>query len=141
MIIVNIVTRTGGGGSASSEPAEVYTSHNNFVEAGYEGDCINTVNTTLILNADGSYTLVSDFIVNQVSGIIVFSNTTYYEGTYEVTGESDGVKTVNLSDAVSASSNAAGLVTTSADDASLLDGCKAQTVTCNAADNSVTMPG
>ena len=80
-------------------------------------------------------------MVNQVSGIIVFSNTTYYEGTYEVTGESDGVKTVNLSDAVSASSNAAGLVTTSADDASLLDGCKAQTVTCNAADNSVTMPG
>ena len=75
LIIVTIVTRTGGG-SASAEPAEVYNSHTNFVEAGYEGDCINTVNITLILNADMTYTLVNDFCVNQVSGIIVFSNTT-----------------------------------------------------------------
>ena len=142
LIIVTIVTRTGGSGSgASSEPAEVYNFHTNFVEAGYEGDCINTMNNTLILNADGSYTLVTDFMVNQVSGIVVFSNTTYYEGTYEVAGETDGVKTVNLSDATSASSNAAGLVTTSAEDASLLDGCKAQTVTCNTADYSLVMGG
>lgn len=140
LIIVTVATRTGGGGGASA-PAEAYNAHVAFVEAGYEGDCLNTLNTTLILNADGSYTLLTDMCVNQISGIIVFSNSTYYSGTYEVVSETDGVKTVQLNDAVSAVSNAAGIVTTSDDDASLLDGGKAQTVTCDTSDNSLTLGG
>ena len=139
LIVVTIVTRKTGSSGGSAEPAEAYNSHIAFVEAGYEGDCINTINTTLILNPNKTYTMITDMCVNQVSGIIVFSNTSYFEGTYEVTSEADGVKTVSLSDATTASSNAAGVVTTSAEDASLLDGCKAQTAVCNSTDNSLTL--
>lgn len=136
VVLMNVIGNKGGGGAA--KPAEAYNSHSNFVEAGYEGDCINTINSTLILNADMSYTLMTDMCVNQVSGIIVFSNTTYYKGTYEIVSEADGMKTVKLSDATEATSNAAGHVTTSAEDASLLDGGKAQTVICDTASYTFT---
>ena len=140
LTVANNFIGGGNGGSSGAGAAEVYNFHSNFVEAGYEGDCINTVNVTLVLNADKTYTMVNDFCVNQVSGIIVFANSTYYEGTYEIASDENGVKTVNLSDATSALSNAAGTVTSSADDASLLDGCKAQTVTCDSEGMTLTLP-
>ncbi|MBQ1493079.1 MAG: glycoside hydrolase family 3 C-terminal domain-containing protein, partial [Blautia sp.] len=138
LIGLTIYFHQSGSTGGSGRPAQVYNNHTNFVEAGYEGDCVNTITNTLILNDDKTYTLVNDFCVNQVSGIIVFSNTTYYEGTYEVESEDDSSLTVSLSDATKAISNAAGITSTSADDASLLEGCKARSVTCDKEANTFT---
>ena len=57
-----------GSGSA----AEYYSGEVDWVEAGYEGDCIITNHVGLVLNGDGTYTLEDAFLVNQVSGAIVF---------------------------------------------------------------------
>lgn len=121
---------------AKAAPAEVYTAQFAFVEAGYEGDCVNNTNQTLILNADGSYTYVENFNVNQVSGIVVFFSTTHYTGTYKVDSEADGVKTVTLSAPTAALNNSAGNATTSAEDPSLLEGFAGGTVTCDTGNNS-----
>lgn len=128
------------GGSASAEAAvEVYTTQYDSVEAGYEGDCINTIATTLVLDGNGNYTLVSNFLVNQVSGVVVYYETNFYEGTYTVDSEADGVKTVTLSDATYALSNLSGVGATSDEDASLLDGGAGQTVTCDTSSNTLTL--
>lgn len=128
-----------GGDSSASAPAEVYTTQSDFIEAGYEGDCINQIASTLVLNADGTYTLVSNFTVNQISGVVVFYTTTFYQGTYTVDSEEDGVKTVTLSDATSAVSNSMGAPTTSDDDAELLEDGAGQTVTCDTTNNQLTL--
>lgn len=128
------------GGSASAEAAvEVYTTQNDFVEAGYEGDCVNTIATTLVLDGNGNYTLISNMMVNQVSGVVVYFETSFYEGTYTVDSEADGVKTITLSDATSAMVNASGVGTTSDEDATLLDGGAGQTVTCDTSSNTLTL--
>jgi hypothetical protein len=134
-----ILTLSACGGGAKAEPAEVYNCQSDFVEAGYEGDCISTIASTLVLNSDGSYTLVSNFFVNQVSGVVVFFTTNYYTGTYTVDSEADGVKTVTLSDATHCVSNMNGTATTSDEDSSLLEDGAGQTVTCDTATLTLTL--
>lgn len=119
-----------GGGKAT--PAEVYTFETDFVEAGYEGDCINTNAYVLVLNSDGTYTFIHNFFVNQVSGVIVAFTKTTYTGTYTAGEASDGVKTVTLAAPTSGTQNANGGVTTSAEDAEILSGFEFGTITVDA---------
>ena len=121
-------------------PAELYNCQSDFVEAGYEGDCIMTNAYVLALNTDGSYTLMKNFFVNQVSGIVVAYTTDYFSGTYTVKSEADGVKTVELSAPTSCVENMNGSPLTSAEDSSLLEGFTGGTVTCDTATNTLTMP-
>ncbi len=112
-----------GNGGAKAAPAEVYTCQSDFVEAGYEGDCINTNARVLVLNADGSYTLIKNFFVNQISGVVVAFTTDYFTGTYTATEpDADGVKTVTLSAPTACVENMNGSASTSADYPDLLDG-------------------
>lgn len=129
----------GQSGSATSA-AELYNCQSDFVESGYEGDCIMTTAYVLALNGDGSYTLMKNFFVNQVSGIVVAYTTDYFDGTYTVDSESDGVKTVTLSAPTSCLENVNGSPVTSTEDSSLLDSFAGCTVTCDTATNSLTMP-
>lgn len=135
-----MLSACGSSSSSGGEAAtEVYTTQYDFVEAGYEGDCINTIATTLVLDGNGNYTLVSNFLVNQVSGAVVFYETSFYEGTYTVDSEADGIKTVTLSDATYALDNLSGVGTTSDEDASLLEDGAGQTVTCDTSSNTLTL--
>jgi hypothetical protein len=129
----------GQSGSAASS-AELYNCQSDSVEAGYEGDCIMTTAYVLALNSDGSYTLMKNFFVNQVSGIVVAYTTDYFTGTYKVDSEADGVKTVTLSAATDCLENVNGSPLTSTDDSSLLEGFTGGTVTCDTATNTLTMP-
>ena len=108
-------------GSPKASPAEVYTAESDWVEAGYEGDCIITNRLVLVLNADGSYSLEDGFFVNQVSGAIVYYVKTMYTGTYTA-GEAnaDGDKTVTLAAPTGGYQNMNGVVSTAAEDAEIL---------------------
>lgn len=119
-------------GGAKAAPAEVYTYEVDSLEAGYEGDCINTNGYILVLNSDGSYTLIQSFLVNQVSGVIVFFTKTTYTGTYTAGNATDGVKTVTLAAPTAASQNMNGGVTTSAEDPDLLADFSYSTITVDA---------
>lgn len=130
-----------GGGKAAT-PAEVYTAQSAYIEAGYEGECVNDLVDTLVLNADGAYTWTHTMMVNHnEAGVIVYYMTTIYEGTYTVDSEADGVKTVTLSDATKAMVNLNGGASTSDSDSSLLEGGEGRTVTCDTSNCSVTFPG
>lgn len=133
-LAVCMVACSGGSGSAA---AEVYTYEEDFVEAGYEGDCINTNAYTLVLSGD-SYVLQYNFLVNQISGVIVASTKTQYKGSCSVT-EADGVKTVTLEAPTSASCNMNGTVTTEADDPALLTDFEWTTITCDTATLTMTL--
>ncbi len=123
LALVMIVTLLSACGGKKAAPAEVYTCQSDFVEAGYEGDCINTNARVLVLNADGSYTLIKNFFVNQISGVVVAFTTDYFTGTYTATEpDADGVKTVTLSAPTSCVENMNGSASTSADYPDLLDG-------------------
>ena len=139
VMIVTLLSACGEKGPAAG-PAELYNCQSDFVEAGYEGDCIMTNAYVLALNTDGSYTLMKNFFVNQVSGLVVAYVTDYYTGTYTVKSESDGVKTVELSAPTSCLENMNGSPLTSAEDSSLLEGFTGGTVTCDTATNTLTMP-
>lgn len=137
LLLTALATLCACGGSAKAAPAEVYTTQYAFVEAGYEGDCVNNVANTLVLNADGTYTYINNFTVNQVGGVVVFYTTDFYTGTYKVDSTADGVKTVTLAAPTAAVSNGMGTATTSAEDASLLEGFGGATVTCDTANNQL----
>ena len=123
LALVMIVTLLSACGGKKAAPAEVYTCQSDFVEAGYEGDCINTNARVLVLNSDGSYTLIKNFFVNQISGVVVAFTTDYFTGTYTATEpDADGVKTVTLSAPTSCVENMNGSASTSADYPDLLDG-------------------
>lgn len=112
---------TACGGSAKAAPAEFYTGETDWVEAGYEGDCIITNRLALVLNSDGTYTLEDGFFVNQVSGAIVFFTKTVYTGTYTAEqANADGIKTVTLNTPTNGTQNLNGVVATAADDADIL---------------------
>ena len=108
-----------------------------FVEAGYEGDCINTNAYTLILSGD-NYTLQKAFYVNQISGVIVANTTAQYPGTCTVS-EADGVKTVTLNAPTEAFCNLNGGVSTSAEDPDLLSDFEWSTITCDTATKTLTL--
>ena len=106
---------------AKAAPAELYTGEVDWVEAGYEGDCIITNRLVLVLNSDGTYTLEDGFFVNQVMGNIVFYTKTVFNGTYTAgQADADGIKTVTLAAPTSGSQNLNGVVATSAEDADIL---------------------
>ena len=106
---------------AKATPAEVYTAEGDWVEAGYEGDCIITNRLILVLNGDGTYALEDGFFVNQIMGNIVFYTKTMYKGTYTATAaDAEGNKTVTLAAPTSGYQNMNGVVSTSAEDAELL---------------------
>ncbi len=94
----------------------------------------------LALNTDGSYTLIKNFFVNQISGLVVAYTTDYFSGTYTVDSEADGVKTVTLSAPTSCVENMNGAASTSSEDSSLLEGFTGGTVTCDTATKALTMP-
>lgn len=105
----------------AAKPAEFYTGETDWVESGYEGDCIITNRLVLVLNDDGTYNLEDGFFVNQVSGVIVFFTKTVYNGTYKATeANADGIKTVTLTAPTTGSQNLNGVVATSAEDADIL---------------------
>ena len=108
-------------GGEKAAPAEFYTGESDWVEAGYEGDCIITNRLVLVLNPDGTYFLEDGFFVNQVMGSIVFYTKTVYIGTYTA-GEAnaEGIKTVTLAAPTDGSQNLNGVIATAADDADIL---------------------
>ena len=109
------------GSAPKAAPAEFYTGETDWVESGYEGDCIITNRLVLVLNADGTYALEDGFFVNQVMGAIVFYTKTVFNGTYTAgTANADGIKTVTLAAPTSGSQNLNGVVATSAEDADIL---------------------
>lgn len=125
------------GGSDKGGAVEVYTYEEDFVEAGYEGDCINTNAYTLAISGD-TYVFQKSFLVNQISGVIVASTKTQFTGTCSVT-EADGVKTVTLEAPTSAVSNMNGSATTSAEDPELLSEFEWSTITCDTATMTLTL--
>lgn len=139
MVLALAVGVTACGGSAKSVggSVEVYSYAEDFVEAGYEGDCINTNAYTLILSGD-NYTLQKAFYVNQISGVIVANTTAQYTGTCTVS-EADGVKTVTLNAPTEAFCNLNGGVSTSAEDPDLLSDFEWSTITCDTATKTLTL--
>lgn len=107
-------------GCGSTEKPRVYTTQSCYIEEAYRGDCWNGVNNTLILNADGTYTLIENTSIIQQSGVVVTYWTYTIEGTYTVSSSSETSETVVLNAATSVSYNMNGTVTTSADNDSLL---------------------
>lgn len=125
------------GSGSKGGAVEVYTYEVDSVEAGYEGDCINTDAYTLVLNGD-SYVLQHNFLVNQISGVIVASTKTQYSGSCTVS-EADGVKTVTLEAPTAAFCNMNGGVSTEVDDPALLTDFEWTSVTCDAATMTMTL--
>ena len=108
---------------AKATPAEVYTAEHDWVEAGYEGDCIITNRLVLVLNGDGTYNLEDGFFVNQIMGNIVFYTKTMYKGTYTAgQADAEGNKTITLAAPTGGYQNMNGVVSTSAEDPELLSG-------------------
>ena len=103
-------------------PAEYYTGDVDWVESGYEGDCIITNHAAVVLNADGTYTLEDTFFVNQVSGAIVFYTKTFFTGKYTAgEADADGIKEVKLEAPTAGTQNLNGVTATSAEDADILE--------------------
>ena len=120
-ILLSMVMLMSLAACGSGSAAEYYSGEVDWVEAGYEGDCIITNHVGLVLNGDGTYTLEDAFLVNQVSGAIVFYTKTFYTGKYTAEkADADGIKTVSLQAPTSAVQNLNGVVATSAEDADIL---------------------
>ncbi len=110
---------TACGGAKGS--AELYSTQSDFVEAGYEGDCVNTTQQILVLSPDGTYTYEDDFQVHQISGVIVANNRTVYKGKYTAgDADADGVKEISLEAPTEGYVSMNGAVTPSSDDAEFL---------------------
>lgn len=121
LALAMMLTCAACGAQAKAAPAEVYTAEVDWLEAGYEGDCISTNRLVLVLNSDGTYNLEDGFFVNQVSGVIVFYNKTMYKGTYTAgTADAEGVKTITLNTPTDGYQNVSGVVTTALENAELL---------------------
>ena len=119
-------------GCGKGGAAELYTTQSDFVEAGYEGDCVNTNQKILVLNSDGTYTLENDFLVHQISGVIVADTHTVFKGKYSAgEADADGVKEVTLEAPTDGYVNIKGAVTTVADDKSILDDFSDSTLKVN----------
>ncbi len=125
-------------GSTKSVKPEIYLGRSAYVEAGYEGDVVDDVTTTLVLHDDGTYTAIENTSIVQVAGIVVTYWTYTMEGTYKVDSSDAATKTVTLSDATSVAYNINGSVSTSKDDSALLDYGKGKTVTIDLVSSTIT---
>lgn len=123
LILALSLTLTGcssnGGGSAKK--ADVFTAQSCYIEEAYRGDCWNSVNETLILNADNTYVRIENTSIIQAGGVVVTYWTYTATGTYTATEAKDGVRSVTLSAPKEMTHVMNDAVTTSADDASLLE--------------------
>ncbi len=125
-------------GSSESVKPEIYQSRSAYVEAGYEGDVVDDVTTTLVLHDDGTYTNIENTSIVQVAGIVVAYWTYTMEGTYTVDSSDSATKTVTLSDATAVEYNINGSVSTNKDDSALLDYGKGKTVTIDLVSNTIS---
>lgn len=128
------------GCSNSSGPSyTTYTANSAQQTPGYEGDCWDAFVDQLILNSDGTYTMVDgDYIVQQ-SGVVVMYTTVNYQGTYKAGDkDSDGIQKVTLSAPTEGTEVAAGSPTTSKDDPSILEDYGEQTVSVNTTNGTFT---
>ncbi|MBQ9308774.1 MAG: hypothetical protein IJ229_12695 [Clostridia bacterium] len=116
--------------SCVSALADTYFGNSVYAEAGYENDCYNGVARVLNLYDDGTFQLVDNTSIIQVSYIVVTNWAYIVTGTYEVTSDEDGVKEVVLhGDNVTYIMN--GSVTTSEEDAELLEDYEEITFECD----------
>ncbi len=98
----------------------VYFGNTVYAEAGYENDCYNGVAKVLTLKDDGTFVLVDNTSIIQVSYIVVTNWAYIVTGNYEITSDEDGTKEVVLhGTAVTHVMN--GSATTSEEDAELLE--------------------
>ena len=98
----------------------VYFGNTVYAEAGYENDCYNGVAKVLTLKDDGTFVLVDNTSIIQVSYIVVTNWAYIVAGNYEITSDEDGTKEVVLhGTAVTHVMN--GSATTSEEDAELLE--------------------
>ena len=106
--------------SCAATLAETYFGNTVYAEAGYENDCYNGVAKVLHLYEDGTFELIDNTSIIQVSYIVVTNWAYIVTGTYTVDSDEDGTKEITLhGTAVTYVMN--GSVTTSEEDAELLE--------------------
>lgn len=116
----------------------IYVSNSVYAEAGYENDCYNGVAKILIVNDDGTYTLIDNTSIIQVSYTVVTNWTYVVKGTYEVAEEEEGFQVLNLT-AESATYTMNGSITTSEEDAEILEDYASMQVECDAEAGSLVV--
>ena len=116
--------------SASAFADTTYVGNTVYAEAGYEGDCYNGVAKILTLKDDGTFFLVDNTSIIQVSYIVVTNWSYYVTGTYEIIDDDEGTLTVVLTGTdVTYIMN--GSVTTLEEDPELLEDYAELTVECD----------
>ena len=115
--------------SCVSAMAETFVSNTVYAEAGYEGDCYNGVTNVLTLNDDGTFMLIDNTSIIQVSYIVVTNWFTKVTGTYTAE-EDDGVLVVTLN-ATEAVYVMNGSATTSEEDPEILEDYVGMEVECD----------
>ena len=116
--------------SGISAMAETYVGNSVYAEAGYENDCYNAVNQILTLNDDGTFLLVDNTSIIQVSYIVVTNWFYTVTGTYTVNEDDDGLLSITLNGTdVTYTMN--GSVTTLEEDEELLEDYAEMEVECD----------
>lgn len=118
--------------------ADTFVANSVYSEAGYEGDCYNGVANVLTLNEDGTFVYVDNTSIIQASYVVVTNWFTVVTGTYEVVSEEEGVLTVAIT-AVSATYIMNGSVTTSEEDAEIMEDYAGLTFECDTDSFSLTV--
>lgn len=118
--------------------ADTFVGNTVYCEAGYENDVYNGVANVLTLNEDGTFVLVDNTSIIHNSYKVVTNWFTTVTGTYEVTEEEEGVMVVVLH-AESAIYVMNGSVTTSEEDAELLEDYIDMEVECDTNTFSLTI--
>ena len=127
LIILALVLSAFG---ASAFADTTYVGNTVYAEAGYEDDCYNGVAKVLTLKDDGTFFLVDNTSIIQVSYIVVTNWFYYVSGTYEVVSDDEGTLEVVLTGTeVTYVMN--GSVTTSEEDPELLEDYAELTVECD----------
>ena len=107
-----------------------YVGNTVYAEAGYENDCYNGVAKVLTLKDDGTFFLVDNTSIIQVSYIVVTNWFYFVTGTYENVSDDEGTLEVVLHGTdVTYVMN--GSVTTLEEDADLLEDYAELTVECD----------
>lgn len=118
--------------------ADTFVNNDCYAEAGYEGDVYNCVAMTLTLNEDGTFVLVDNTSIVHNSYKVVTNWFTTVTGTYEVQSDEEGVLTVALT-ATAATYVMNGSVTTSEEDAEILEDYVGMVVECDTETFSLTV--
>lgn len=116
----------------------IYVNNSVYAEAGYENDCYNGVAKVLIVKDDGTFTLIDNTSIIQASYVVVTNWTYVVTGTYEVTEEEEGFQALTLT-ATAATYTMNGSVTTSEEDAEILEDYATMQVECDAETGALTI--